>query len=107
MVSQGFPQLVRVSADILRPDPTRTFPQRTPIISQVRMINEAPWLRGATSQDDLGDGEPGGARELADDHLGNQHLGPLAGAAELEHVHPGVLCFDDGGQGTAPRSGVT
>src|SRR4051812_42766365 len=44
MVSQGFPQLVRVSADILRPDPTRTFPQRTPIISQVRMINEAPWI---------------------------------------------------------------
>ena len=44
MVSQGFPQLVRVSADILRPDPTRTFPERTPIISQVRMINEAPWI---------------------------------------------------------------
>src|SRR5690349_16484936 len=44
MVSQGFPQLVRVSADILRPDPTKTFPERTPIISQVRMINEAPWI---------------------------------------------------------------
>ena len=26
IVSQGFPQLVRVSADILRPDPTKTFP---------------------------------------------------------------------------------
>ena len=44
IVSQGFPQLVRVSADILRPDPTKTFPERTPIISQVRMINEAPWI---------------------------------------------------------------
>ena len=32
------------SADILRPDPTKTFPERTPIISQVRMINEAPWI---------------------------------------------------------------
>jgi chemosensory pili system protein ChpC len=44
IVSQGFPQLVRVSADILRPDPTKTFTERTPIISQVRMINEAPWI---------------------------------------------------------------
>jgi chemosensory pili system protein ChpC len=44
IVSQGFPQLVRVSADILRPDPTKTFPERTPIITQVRMINEAPWI---------------------------------------------------------------
>ena len=44
IATQGFPQLVRVSADILRPDPTKTFPERTPIISQVRMINEAPWI---------------------------------------------------------------
>ena len=44
VITQGFPQLVRVSADILRPDPTKTFPERTPVISQVRMINEAPWI---------------------------------------------------------------
>ena len=25
-------------------DPTKTFPERTPIISQVRVINEAPWI---------------------------------------------------------------
>jgi chemosensory pili system protein ChpC len=44
MVSQGFPQLVRVSSDVIRPDNSRVFPERTPIICQVRMVNEAPWI---------------------------------------------------------------
>ena len=34
-----------------------------------------------------GIGEPGGARQLADDELRDQRLRALAGAAELEHVH--------------------
>ena len=42
IVSQGFPQLVRVSSDVVRPDNSRVFPDRTPIICQVRMVNEAP-----------------------------------------------------------------
>jgi chemosensory pili system protein ChpC len=42
LVSQGFPQLVRVSSDVVRPDHSRVFPERMPIICQVRMINEAP-----------------------------------------------------------------
>jgi len=42
LVSQGFPQLVRVSSDVVRPDNTRSFPERHPVICQVRMINEAP-----------------------------------------------------------------
>jgi hypothetical protein len=33
---------VRVSSDVVRPDNSRVFPDRTPIICQVRMVNEAP-----------------------------------------------------------------
>jgi chemosensory pili system protein ChpC len=42
VVSQGFPQLVRVSSDVVRPDNSRVFGERVPIICQVRMINETP-----------------------------------------------------------------
>jgi chemosensory pili system protein ChpC len=42
VVSQGFPQLVRVSSDVVRPDNSRVFPERMPVICQVRMLNEAP-----------------------------------------------------------------
>ncbi len=42
LVSQGFPQLVRVSPYVARPDNSRVFPHRSPIICQVRMVNEAP-----------------------------------------------------------------
>lgn len=42
VISQGFPQLVRVSSDVVRPDTSRSFPDRAPILCQVRMLNEAP-----------------------------------------------------------------
>jgi hypothetical protein len=42
LISQGFPQLVRVSSDGVRPDNSRVFPERTPIICQIRMVNETP-----------------------------------------------------------------
>ncbi|MGH8298957.1 MAG: chemotaxis protein CheW [Steroidobacteraceae bacterium] len=42
LVSQGFPQLVRVSSDVVRPDNSRLFPERSPVICQVRMVNETP-----------------------------------------------------------------
>ena len=42
IVSQGFPQLVRVSNDVVRPDNSRSFPERTPVLCQVRMLNETP-----------------------------------------------------------------
>src|ERR1700685_1613070 len=42
LVSQGFPQLVRVSSDVVRPDNSRVFPERAPVICQVRMVNETP-----------------------------------------------------------------
>jgi chemosensory pili system protein ChpC len=42
IVSQGFPQLVRVSNDVVRPDNSRSFPDSTPVLCQVRMLNETP-----------------------------------------------------------------
>ena len=42
IISQGFPQLVRVSSDVVRPDNSRVFPGRAPIICQIRMVNETP-----------------------------------------------------------------
>jgi chemosensory pili system protein ChpC len=44
MLTQGFPQLVRVNAEVVRPDPTRSFPERSPVICQVRMVNETPLI---------------------------------------------------------------
>jgi chemosensory pili system protein ChpC len=44
VLTQGFPQLVRVNADVIRPDPSRSFSVRAPVICQVRMINETPLI---------------------------------------------------------------
>ena len=44
ILTQGFPQLVRVNAEVLRPDPSRSFPERSPIICQVKMVNETPLI---------------------------------------------------------------
>ncbi len=44
MLTQGFPQLVRVNADVIRPDPSRSFLDRSPVICQVRMVNETPLI---------------------------------------------------------------
>lgn len=42
IASQGFPQLVRVNAGVIRPDDSRVFGERAPVLCQVRMINELP-----------------------------------------------------------------
>ncbi|HEY3732153.1 MAG TPA: chemotaxis protein CheW [Steroidobacteraceae bacterium] len=44
IVSQGFPQLVRVSNDVVRPDNARSFSERVPVLCQVRMLNETPMV---------------------------------------------------------------
>ncbi len=44
IVSQGFPQLVRVSNDVVRPDNSRSFSERSPVLCQVRMLNETPLI---------------------------------------------------------------
>ena len=42
--TQGFPQLVRVNADVVKADSSRTFNERMPVLCQVRMINETPLI---------------------------------------------------------------
>ena len=44
VLTQGFPQLVRLSADVVHADDSRTFGERTPVICQVRMVNEYPLI---------------------------------------------------------------
>ncbi len=44
VITQGFPQLVRVNADVVKHDPSRNFPERGPILCQVRMLNESPLI---------------------------------------------------------------
>lgn len=42
IVTQGFPQLVRVSSTVITPDNSRVFGERLPVLCQVRMVNELP-----------------------------------------------------------------
>jgi chemosensory pili system protein ChpC len=42
IVTQGFPQLVRVSSSVIAADNSRVFPERAPVLCQVRMVNELP-----------------------------------------------------------------
>ena len=42
MLTQGFPQLVRLNPDVVKADPTRSFPDRSPVLCALRMVNEAP-----------------------------------------------------------------
>ena len=44
IMAQGFPQLVRVNADVIRPDPGYAVPENDPVICRVRMLNETPWI---------------------------------------------------------------
>ncbi len=53
VVSQGFPQLVRVSSDVVRPDNSRAFSERSPIVCQVRMVNETPWVPDLERLEDM------------------------------------------------------
>ena len=42
VLTQGFPQLVRLNPDVVKPDPTRSFPDRSPVLCGIRMVNETP-----------------------------------------------------------------
>ena len=41
VLTQGFPQLVRLNPDVVKPDPVRSFPERSPALCSLRMVNEA------------------------------------------------------------------
>lgn len=42
ILSQGFPQLVRVSRELVAVDESRTFPPRSPVVCQISLLNESP-----------------------------------------------------------------
>lgn len=42
--TQGFPQLVRVNPDVVRPDPGAELPGDQPVLCRVRMIHEFPLI---------------------------------------------------------------
>lgn len=44
IVTQGFPQLVRINAGVVKADPSRSFAENGPVLCQVRMLNESPLI---------------------------------------------------------------
>jgi len=44
LLTEGFPQLVRVNREVMEPYDERTWDDDSPIICQVRMINEYPMI---------------------------------------------------------------
>ena len=44
VLTQGFPQLVRVNPDVLSPDPDGSWGDDHPVICRIRMINEYPLI---------------------------------------------------------------
>jgi chemosensory pili system protein ChpC len=44
IVTQGFPQLVRVNREVLRLDTTKGWAEGSPVLCQVKMINEFPLI---------------------------------------------------------------
>jgi chemosensory pili system protein ChpC len=42
ILSQGFPQLVRVSPEFVKLDAARSFPDDSPIICQIQLLDETP-----------------------------------------------------------------
>lgn len=44
VITQGFPQLVRVNRDVLKLDATEGWPADAPVLCRVKMINEFPLI---------------------------------------------------------------
>lgn len=44
VLTQGFPQLVRVNQDVLKLESTEGWPEGAPVLCRVRMINEYPLI---------------------------------------------------------------
>lgn len=44
LLTEGFPQLVRVNREVLQPAMRQAWPENGPVICQIRMINEYPLI---------------------------------------------------------------
>jgi chemosensory pili system protein ChpC len=53
LITQGFPQLVRVNAAVLERDPTSGWRDDSPVICQLRMINQRPVIPDLEQLEDM------------------------------------------------------
>ncbi len=53
LLTEGFPQLVRVNRDVLQPAVRQAWPDHGPVICQIRMINEYPLIPDLEVIEDL------------------------------------------------------
>jgi len=44
VLTEGFPQLVRVNREVMKPDDRHAWPADGPVVCQIRMINEYPLI---------------------------------------------------------------
>lgn len=44
ILTEGFPQLVRVNREVMQPDDRQAWPAEGPVVCQIRMINEYPLI---------------------------------------------------------------
>ena len=53
VVTQGFPQLVRVNREVLRLESTEGWPDEAPVLCRVKMINEFPLIPHLTRLEEM------------------------------------------------------
>jgi len=53
VVTQGFPQLLRISPNVITADETRVFGERSPVLCQVKMVNELPLVPDLERLEDM------------------------------------------------------
>lgn len=53
VLTQGFPQLVRVNKDVLQLDSTEGWPESAPVLCRVKMINEFPLVPDLERLEDM------------------------------------------------------
>ena len=53
VLTEGFPQLVRVNREVVQPAARQAWPENGPVICQIRMINEYPLIPDLEAIEDL------------------------------------------------------
>jgi chemosensory pili system protein ChpC len=53
IITQGFPQLVRVNREVLKLDSTEGWPEGAPVLCRVKMINEFPLVPNLDAVEDM------------------------------------------------------
>jgi chemosensory pili system protein ChpC len=53
VLTEGFPQLVRVNREVVQPAARQAWPENGPVICQIRMINEYPLIPDLEVIEDL------------------------------------------------------